>query len=95
MIVLICAVGVVLQVGPMIAAGANDDLTKIRGVGPKCEQMLKSVGVRSYRQVAHLCTRDIEYLTSRLGIVGRIVRDDWMSGAAEEYARVKGKPLPR
>ena len=67
-------------------AAIDDDLKKIHGVGPKLEQLLKSMGITSFRQVARFEPEDIAVVTAALdAFPGRIERDDWMSSAAEQH----------
>lgn len=62
--------------------GAADDLKAISGVGPKLEQVLNGLGVRSYGQIAAWTAGEIETTEEALGFNGRIVRDDWIGQAA-------------
>jgi len=71
----------------------DDDLKKIRGVGPKLEKTLKELGITSYRQVANFGADDIEIVTSALSAFkGRIERDNWMAGAAEQHLKKYNEP---
>ena len=70
----------------------EDDLKKIHGVGPKLEQLLKSLGITSFRQVARFEPADIAVVTAALdAFPGRIERDDWMSSAAEQHEAKYGE----
>lgn len=72
----------------------DDDLTKVRGIGPKIEGLLKSMGITSFRQIARFETDDIAYVTVALeAFPGRIERDDWMSSAAEQHVAEYGEPV--
>jgi predicted flap endonuclease-1-like 5' DNA nuclease len=67
---------------------AVDDLTLIKGIGPKIAAMLNERGITSFRQIAELDERQIEELGEALGSFrGRIVRDDWV-GAARALSSV-------
>lgn len=71
----------------------DDDLKLIHGVGPKLEQLLKTMDITSFRQVANFTTEDIQYVTAALdAFPGRIERDDWMSSAADEHQKKYGEP---
>ncbi len=73
---------------------ADDDLKKVRGIGPKLERTLKELGITSFRQIANFQSDDIALVTAALdAFKGRIERDDWMSSAAEEHARKYGEPI--
>ena len=58
--------------------GSGDDLRRMKGVGPKLVQRLRSLGVTSYAQIAAWDDTDIERIDAQLGnFSGRIRRDDW------------------
>ncbi|MHA6641976.1 NADH-ubiquinone dehydrogenase [Mesorhizobium sp. A623] len=67
---------------PADKLGAADDLKAISGVGPKLEQVLNGLGIRSYGQIAAWTPDEIEATEETLGFNGRIVRDDWIGQAA-------------
>jgi len=54
----------------------HDDLSIIKGVGPKLAEALHGLGFTSYDQLAHLTPTEVERLDDRLGTFrGRIARD--------------------
>lgn len=60
-----------------------DDLTRIRGIGPKLSQLLQSLGVTRFAQIAAFDAADLAALDDKLGAFrGRAVRDDWVGQAA-------------
>lgn len=60
----------------------TDDLKRIKGVGPKLEKLLNSLGVTSYSQIAAWDDDEIDRIDSQLGtFAGRIRRDDWPAQA--------------
>ncbi len=62
-------------------AGA-DDLTRIKGLGPKIATMLKDQGITTYTQIAQWSDSDIERIDAGLGrFAGRITRDQWVMQA--------------
>ena len=63
-------------------AGAADDLKAISGIGPKLEKVLNRSGISTYAQLAALTDAEIADLDVRLGLSGRIGRDDWVGQAA-------------
>ncbi|WP_439634287.1 hypothetical protein [Glycocaulis sp.] len=67
------------------ATAGPDDLTRIKGLGPKAESTLAEAGVFHFRQVAAWSAADIEKYDALLNARGRIVRDDWV-GQAKELA---------
>jgi len=80
-------------VGEAIAAAAapapiaavvhgEDDLTRIKGLGPKLVEQLHVLGVTSYAQIAAWDEADIDRIDAQLGrFQGRIRRDDWTAQA--------------
>ena len=69
---------------PRIAAavGAPDDLTLIKGVGPKLNTLLGSLGVSRFDQIAAWSAADIAEVDQYLGTFkGRIERDSWVEQA--------------
>lgn len=79
-------------------AAPGDDLTRIKGVGPKLAAILADLGVTSFAQVAAWDDAEIDRVDAQLGrFEGRIRRDDWVgqaallaSGNAEEFASKYG-----
>lgn len=69
--------------GPNIAAaiGEDDDLTKINGIGPKLDELCKSLGVRRFDQIAAWSATDVAEVDQHLKIKGRIDRDEWVPQA--------------
>lgn len=64
------------------AATGGDDLTRIKGLGPKLAALLGDLGVTSFAQVAAWDDREIERIDAQLGrFQGRITRDDWVGQA--------------
>lgn len=61
--------------------GDPDDLKKIKGVGPKLEELLHSLGVYYYRQIAGWDNAQVAEVDNKLTFKGRILRDDWRSQA--------------
>jgi predicted flap endonuclease-1-like 5' DNA nuclease len=90
------AVARMTQVAERTAGGEpapDDDLKKIHGVGPKLEKTLKELGITSYRQVANFGAEDIEIVTAAVAAFkGRIERDNWTAGAAEQHLKKYNEP---
>jgi predicted flap endonuclease-1-like 5' DNA nuclease len=62
----------------------DDDLTLIKGIGPKIAAILNQQGITTFRQIAELDEAQIEVLGHALGAFrGRIVRDDWVGAARQ------------
>jgi predicted flap endonuclease-1-like 5' DNA nuclease len=61
---------------------AGDDLTRIKGVGPKLVATLAELGVSSFEQIAEWSEGDIDRIDAQLGrFQGRIRRDEWVMQA--------------
>jgi len=58
------------------ASGPPDDLTRLKGVGPKFAALLNSAGITRFDQLARLTDGDIDRLDQSLGAFsGRLGRD--------------------
>ena len=67
---------------PVPESVPSDDLRKIKGVGPKLETLLNSLGVTNYSQIAAWGDDEIDRIDAQLGVfAGRIRRDDWPAQA--------------
>jgi predicted flap endonuclease-1-like 5' DNA nuclease len=67
---------------PAPAPSGTDDLTRMKGVGPKLAERLNALGVASFAQIAALSPADAEALDAQLGTFqGRIHRDRWIEQA--------------
>ena len=89
---------------PFLASpnGDPDDLTKIKGVGPKLNDLLHSLGVYHFSQIAQWSEAQIAEVDGELGTFrGRIVRDRWVdqarylaagdfAGFEHEFGRING-----
>ena len=63
-------------------AATADDLTRMKGVGPRLADRLNSLGIASFAQIAALTPEDADALDARLGdFQGRIHRDRWIEQA--------------
>lgn len=78
--------------------GKADDLKQIKGVGPKLEALIHSLGFYHFDQIANWSADEIAWVDANLeGFKGRVTRDDWVaqakllaSGQETEFsARVK------
>jgi NADH-quinone oxidoreductase subunit E len=62
--------------------GAADDLKKIKGVGPRLEQLLHSMGFFHFDQIAGWTAEEIVWVDENLeGFKGRVTRDGWVEQA--------------
>ena len=61
---------------------AGDDLSKIKGLGPKLQTLLPTLGLSTYAQIAALSEADLAALDAKLGpFAGRPARDGWVEQA--------------
>ena len=62
--------------------GGADDLKKIKGVGPKLEKLLNSMGFYHFDQVAAWTSDEVAWVDDNLeGFKGRVTRDEWVEQA--------------
>ena len=62
--------------------GGADDLKMIKGVGPKLEKLLHSMGFYHFDQVANWTSDEIAWVDQNLeGFKGRVSRDGWVAQA--------------
>jgi len=77
----------ILGGAPEPAPSGPDDLTRIRGIGPKIASILQGLGVTTFREIAEFTDDDVDRVGSMLPVYGRrIVDDDWI-GQARALAR--------
>ena len=63
--------------------GGADDLKRIKGVGPKLENMLNEMGFYHFDQIARWNADEIAWVDQNLkGFKGRATRDNWIDQAA-------------
>jgi len=61
---------------------AGDDLTRIKGLGPKLKTRLGELGITSFAQIAAWQADDIAAIDAQLGsFAGRATRDQWVAQA--------------
>lgn len=62
--------------------GKPDDLKQIKGVGPKLEQLLFTLGFFHFDQIAAWTDQEVAWVDQNLeGFKGRVSRDEWVSQA--------------
>jgi predicted flap endonuclease-1-like 5' DNA nuclease len=63
-------------------AADGDDLTRIKGLGPKLNRLLAELGVTRFDQIAAWTDADIAAIDAKLGaFAGRPTRDAWVEQA--------------
>ncbi len=61
---------------------AGDDLSRIKGLGPKLQALLPTLGLSTYEQIAALSEADLAALDAKLGaFAGRPAKDNWIEQA--------------
>ena len=79
-------------------SSGNDDLTRIKGLGPKIAAMLNEQGISTFAQIAEWSETDVDRIDASLGrFQGRIRRDSWVeqakmlaAGAESEFSQQFG-----
>ncbi|WP_380873684.1 hypothetical protein ACFB49_43140 [Sphingomonas sp. DBB INV C78] len=62
--------------------GPPDDLTRLKGLGPKASAVLNGMGVATYAQLAALTPAQVAKVDAAMGnFAGRITRDQWIEQA--------------
>lgn len=62
--------------------GKPDDLTQIGGIGPKIQDVLNSLGIFHFDQIADWTAENIAWVDEYLSFAGRITREGWVEQAA-------------
>ena len=69
-------------VQPAPPPAAADDLARIKGLGPKLQALLPTLGITTFAQIAALTEADLAQLDGKLGaFAGRPARDGWVEQA--------------
>lgn len=64
--------------------GKADDLKRIKGVGPKLEKLLHSLGFYHFDQIAAWTDDEVAWVDDNLeGFKGRVTRDEWIAQARD------------
>ena len=59
-----------------------DDLSRIKGLGPKLQKLLPELGITTFAQIAALTEADLAELDTKLGaFAGRPAKDNWVEQA--------------
>ncbi len=61
--------------------GEADDLTLIKGVGPKVSEALNAIGVHHFWQIAGWTPQHVAWLDDAMNLNGRITRGSWVEQA--------------
>lgn len=67
---------------PVSDSGGADDLSRIKGLGPKLQALLPTLGLSTFAQIAALTEADLAALDAKLGaFAGRPAKDNWVEQA--------------
>ena len=72
------------QVQPTTLAspsGKADDLTQIKGIGPKLSARLNALGIFHFKQIAAWSDEEAGWVEDNLASKGRVTRETWVSQA--------------
>ena len=61
--------------------GQADDLTQIKGIGPKLSQTLNDLGIYHFRQIAAWEAPEALWIDDFLAFKGRVAREQWIEQA--------------
>ena len=64
-----------------IAAGEEDDLKRIKGIGPVNEKALNELGIYKFNQIAAWTPANVDWIEDFMSFPGRIEREDWIAQA--------------
>ena len=64
-----------------VPEGKADDLTRIKGIGPKLSSRLNALGIYHFRQIAAWSDEDAIWIEDNLSSKGRVSREAWISQA--------------
>ncbi len=67
--------------------GAPDDLSLIKGLGPKSVEKLHKLGVFHYDQIADWSADNAKWIGAAIGAAGRVERDNWVAQARKLTAK--------
>ncbi len=61
--------------------GKKDNLTRIKGIGVKIDQLLNDMGVYHFDQIAAWTEKEAEWIDYKISFPGRAKREDWVGQA--------------
>ena len=70
--------------------GSPDDLTRIKGIGPKLSAKLNELGIYHFRQIAHWDEDEAAWVDEYLSFKGRVGREQWIAQAQSLAANGAG-----
>ena len=61
--------------------GVKDNLTRIKGIGLKIDEILNGVGIYHFDQIANWSDDNIAWVDKNVAFPGRVNREEWVSQA--------------
>lgn len=61
--------------------GTADDLTRIKGIGPKLSAKLNEIGIYHFKQIADWSEPEAAWVEDYLSFNGRVMRENWITQA--------------
>lgn len=61
--------------------GSADDLTRIKGIGPKLSALLNELGIYHFRQIADWSEAEARWVDDYISYKGRVTREKWIPQA--------------
>ena len=61
--------------------GSADDLTRIKGIGPKLSKRLNELGIFHFKQIADWSSQEADWVDDYLASRGRVAREAWITQA--------------
>lgn len=61
--------------------GNADDLTRIKGIGPKLSKRLNEIGIYHFKQIAEWSEAEADWVDDYIASKGRVAREAWVSQA--------------
>ena len=61
--------------------GTADDLTRIKGIGPKLSSKLNELGIYHFKQIADWSEAEAKWVEDYLSFKGRVSRENWVPQA--------------
>lgn len=66
-----------------VADGEEDDLKRIKGIGPVNEKALNELGIFKFSQIAAWTPANVDWVEDFMSFPGRIEREDWIAQATK------------
>lgn len=71
--------------------GQADDLTEIKGIGKKLAELLNTLGIYHFDQIAKWTKAEMEWIDDKIQFKGRVAREKWVQQAKALAKAAKAK----